>query len=105
MEVSTSLLLNKESDAHGADSQELRPPFALDLARLPSIASSAKSQLKTVGALGNGISQYRLSSITEMRGAGLEPARYFYHEPLKLACLPFHHPRTSGEQPKGQPGE
>ena len=29
-----------------------------------------------------------------MRGAGLEPARYFYHEPLKLACLPFHHPRT-----------
>ena len=29
-----------------------------------------------------------------VRGAGLEPARYFYHEPLKLACLPFHHPRT-----------
>ena len=28
-----------------------------------------------------------------VRGAGLEPARYFYHEPLKLACLPFHHPR------------
>ncbi len=28
-----------------------------------------------------------------MRGAGLEPARYFYHQPLKLACLPFHHPR------------
>jgi hypothetical protein len=31
-----------------------------------------------------------------VRGAGLEPARYFYHEPLKLACLPFHHPRTDG---------
>ena len=31
---------------------------------------------------------------TLVRGAGLEPARYFYHEPLKLACLPFHHPRT-----------
>jgi hypothetical protein len=31
-----------------------------------------------------------------VRGAGLEPARYFYHEPLKLACLPFHHPRTYG---------
>jgi hypothetical protein len=29
-----------------------------------------------------------------VRGAGLEPARYFYHEPLKIACLPFHHPRT-----------
>ena len=29
-----------------------------------------------------------------MRGAGLEPARYHYHQPLKLACLPFHHPRT-----------
>ena len=29
-----------------------------------------------------------------VRGAGLEPARYFYHQPLKLACLPFHHPRT-----------
>jgi hypothetical protein len=28
-----------------------------------------------------------------MRGAGLEPARYCYHQPLKLACLPFHHPR------------
>jgi hypothetical protein len=31
-----------------------------------------------------------------VRGAGLEPARYFYHEPLKLACLPFHHPRHFG---------
>ncbi len=29
-----------------------------------------------------------------VRGAGLEPARYHYHQPLKLACLPFHHPRT-----------
>jgi hypothetical protein len=28
-----------------------------------------------------------------VRGAGLEPARYCYHQPLKLACLPFHHPR------------
>ena len=28
-----------------------------------------------------------------MRGAGLESARYCYHQPLKLACLPFHHPR------------
>ena len=28
-----------------------------------------------------------------MRGAGLEPPRYCYHQPLKLACLPFHHPR------------
>jgi hypothetical protein len=28
-----------------------------------------------------------------LRGAGLEPARYCYHQPLKLACLPFHHPR------------
>jgi hypothetical protein len=28
-----------------------------------------------------------------VRGAGFEPARYFYHQPLKLACLPFHHPR------------
>ena|ERR1700676_4920794 len=37
-----------------------------------------------------------------MRGAGLEPARYFYHEPLKLACLPFHHPRKSGPQSKSR---
>ncbi len=29
-----------------------------------------------------------------VRGAGLEPARYCYHQPLKLACLPFHHPRA-----------
>src|SRR5260370_12840392 len=27
-----------------------------------------------------------------VRGAGLEPARYFYHEPLKLACLPVPPP-------------
>jgi hypothetical protein len=44
-----------------------------------------------------------------MRGAGLEPARYFYHEPLKLACLPFHHPRKPGSSiqrvgPVSKPG-
>jgi hypothetical protein len=38
--------------------------------------------------------QLRISAFRLLvRGAGLEPARYFYHEPLKLACLPFHHPR------------
>ena len=36
-----------------------------------------------------------------VRGAGLEPARYFYHEPLKLACLPFHHPRTDTALARG----
>jgi hypothetical protein len=38
-----------------------------------------------------------------VRGAGLEPARYFYHEPLKLACLPFHHPRTDSGSLKARP--
>ena len=32
-----------------------------------------------------------------VRGAGLEPARYHYHQPLKLACLPFHHPRIRSD--------
>ena len=32
-----------------------------------------------------------------VRGAGLEPARYFYHEPLKLACLPVPPPSHSKE--------
>jgi hypothetical protein len=31
-----------------------------------------------------------------VRGAGLEPARYFYHEPLKLACLPVPPPSHEG---------
>src|SRR5579875_3132602 len=31
-----------------------------------------------------------------VRGAGLEPARYFYHEPLKLACLPVPPPSHRG---------
>ena len=35
-----------------------------------------------------------------VRGAGLEPARYFYHQPLKLACLPFHHPRIVRASPE-----
>ena len=38
-----------------------------------------------------------------VRGAGLEPARYFYHEPLKLACLPFHHPRTDSRDANAAP--
>ena len=29
-------------------------------------------------------------------GRGLEPPRGCPHQPLKLACLPFHHPSTSG---------
>ncbi len=33
-----------------------------------------------------------------VRGAGLEPARYFYHEPLKLACLPVPPPALSCRQ-------
>jgi hypothetical protein len=40
-----------------------------------------------------------------VRGAGLEPARYCYHQPLKLACLPFHHPRIGDYRISGRGGE
>ena len=40
-----------------------------------------------------------------MRGAGLEPARYHYHQPLKLACLPFHHPRINRESKSARADE
>lgn len=29
-----------------------------------------------------------------VRGRGFEPPRPCGHQPLKLACLPFHHPRV-----------
>ena len=59
--------------------------------KIPGLTTSPTSQ----GFAGDP-SIARRPSLKEMRGAGLEPARYFYHEPLKLACLPFHHPRIRG---------
>src|SRR5437879_5955730 len=38
-----------------------------------------------------------------VRGAGLEPARYFYHEPLKLACLPVPPPAHLGPMARELP--
>ena len=35
--------------------------------------------------------------IIVVREKGLEPSRSFDHQPLKLACLPFHHSRTKLE--------
>src|ERR1700733_891931 len=70
------------------ESEMASSPFC-DFLSLGAGVTRAQGSVKPTA----GFTFNKVISILLVRGAGLEPARYCYHQPLKLACLPFHHPR------------